>query len=417
MKKLRSIWLLTTLLCGAQALRAQALRAQGDSAGRVMRTQEDSAGRVTRAQEDTAKKEHKFTVKGYLKYLELASFTGDATKLITDQLIHNRLNLRYQPDAYWNLRLEVRNRIYYGQLVQSYPGFDSLVTSGGGTLDLSRNWVARNAVLANSTIDRASVEYSRGKWDITAGRQRINWGINTVWTPNDIFNTFNYFDFDYEERPGSDAARVQYNFTGSSSLELAASPGKTPGKDIAAALLHLNRWSYDFQVFSGVYQQDITAGAGWAGNIGGAGFKGEFSYFDPLRKNADTAAFVTSLSVDYAFRDGIYVLVSGLYNSQGGNSLINITQLQSATLSAKNIFPFRYTAFAEASYSFSPILKSSFAGMYSPSGNSLILLPTLTYSIANNWTLDLVAQSFFSRQDGSYRGIGTSLYLRIKWGF
>ena len=72
-----------------------------------------------------------------------------------------------------------------------------------------------------------------------------------------------------------------------------------------------------------------------------------------------------------------------------------MTQLTASTLSAKNIFPFKYTLFAEVSYSFSPIFKGSLGGMYSLSGNSLIILPTITYSIAENWVLDLVGQSFY----------------------
>jgi hypothetical protein len=110
-------------------------------------------------------------------------------------------------------------------------------------------------------------------------------------------------------------------------------------------------------------------------------------------------------------------MVSGLFNTQGKDSMINITELESATLSAKNIFPFKYTGFTEISYSFSPIFKANLGGMYSTSGNSLILLPSLTYSISNNWVLDLVGQSFFSRQANNYESIGTSIYLRFKWGF
>ncbi|HEY8782454.1 MAG TPA: hypothetical protein VIM16_12600 [Mucilaginibacter sp.] len=371
------------------------------------------------AQNDTAKQAkkhaHKFTVNGYLKYLEQISFVRDPTNLQTNDLIHNRLNFHYQPDDHFNFRLEVRNRIYYGELVKNYPGFASLVTGQNGIFNLSENWVNKNSVLFNSTIDRASAEYIGGKWDITLGRQRINWGINTVWTPNDIFNTFNYFDFDYEERPGSDAARVQYAFTPSSSLELAISPGKTANQNIGAVMYRFNKWNYDFQVFSGVYQQNFTAGAGWAGNIKDAGFKGEVSYF--ASNKPDSTALAASLSVDYAFKNGIYVLVSGLYNSLGKDSLVNITQLTSSTLSAKNIFPFKYTLFAEASYSFTPIFKASLGGMYSLSGNSIIILPTITYSIAENWVLDLVGQSFYSQQNGNYRPLGNSIYLRVKWGF
>jgi len=369
------------------------------------------------AQNDSVKHTDKFTVKGYVKYLEQASFAGNSTKVMTDELIHNRLNFRYQPDDHFNFRLEVRNRLYYGELVKSYPGFASLVTSSNETFNLSENWINKNSVLFNSTIDRASAEYIDKKWDITLGRQRINWGVNTVWTPNDIFNTFNFFDFDYEERPGSDAARVQYAVNSSSSLDLAVSPGKTNAQNIEALMYHLNKWNYDMQAFSGICRQDFTAGAGWAGNIRNAGFKGEISYFTPYRHFSDSASIAATLSLDYSFKNGIYILVSGLYNGLGKDSLINIAQLTSESLSAKNIFPFKYTAFAEISYSFTPIFKASIGGMYSPAGNSMILIPTLTYSISDNWVLDLTGQSFFSEQNGSYHSLGSSIYLRVKWGF
>jgi hypothetical protein len=369
------------------------------------------------AQNDSTSHAHKFTLNGYIKYLDEVSFAGNATDLETVELLHNRLNFRYQPDSNFNFRLEIRNRIYYGELVQGYPNFAALETTNYETVDLSKNWVNQNSVVFNTTIDRASAEYLNGKWDITLGVQRINWGISTVWTPNDIFNTFNYFDFDYEERPGTDAARVQYNFTPSSSLDLAYSPGRVPAQNIEALMYHFNNWGYDFQAFSGVYHEDYIAGLGWAGNIAGAGFKGEISYFTPYQHFSDSGSIAASLSFDYGFSNGIYIMVSGLYNSSGTDSMPNIAQLTTEQLSAKNIFPFRYTGFAEITYSFTPILKASLGGMYSPSGNSIIVLPTVTYCISDNWVLDLIGQSFFSEQSAGYRPLGNGVYMRIKWGF
>ncbi len=376
--------------------------------------QSDSTKQATN---DSLNKDHKFTVNGYIKYLEQISFVSDITNLQTLDLLHNRLNFKYKPDDHFTFRLEVRNRIYYGDAVKAYPGFAALETAQNGIVGLSENWVNKNSMLFNSTIDRASAEYINGKWDITLGRQRVNWGISTVWTPNDIFNTFNYFDFDYEERPGTDAARLQYNLTPSSSLDAAFSPGRTAAQNVGALMYHFNKWGYDFQAFSGVYQKNFTAGAGWAGNIKDAGFKGEVTYFAPGHGGADGASIAATLSVDYAFKNGIYVMVSGLYNKLGTDSLLNITQLTASTLSAKNIFPFKYTLFSEISYSFSPILKASLGGMYSLSGNSLIVLPSLTYSISDNWVLDLIGQSFYSQQDGGYKPLGNGIYLRLKWGF
>jgi len=134
----------------------------------------------------------------------------------------------------------------------------------------------------NSTIDRALINYSKGKWDITLGRQRVNWGMNLVWNPNDIFNTYNFLDFDYEERPGSDALRVQYYLGDFSKIEVSAKKGRSKDDYIIAGMYKFNISSYDIQFITGVYQKDWMFGAGWAGNLKDAGFKGEISYFVPM---------------------------------------------------------------------------------------------------------------------------------------
>ena len=57
------------------------------------------------------------------------------------------------------------------------------------------------------------------------GRQRINWGVNLAWNPNDLFNAYSLIDFDYQERPGSDAIRFQYYMGDLSVLNLQYNPG------------------------------------------------------------------------------------------------------------------------------------------------------------------------------------------------
>ena len=86
-----------------------------------------------------------------------------------------------------------------------------------------------------------------------------------------------------------------YEINASSAIELAVSPGKTFNQSTEAIMYHYNKWNYDFQVFSGIYQKDFTVGAGWAGNIIGAGFKGEVSYFTPYRNFFDSTALAASL--------------------------------------------------------------------------------------------------------------------------
>ncbi len=92
------------------------------------------------------------------------------------------------------------------------------------------------------------------KFQVTLGRQRINWGQTFVWNPNDIFNAYSYFDFDYIERPGSDAVRLQY-FPSSSSVAEFAVKVDDENDITAAGLYRFNKWGYDIQFLAGLCQQ------------------------------------------------------------------------------------------------------------------------------------------------------------------
>ena len=120
-----------------------------------------------------------------------------------------------------------------------------------------------------------------------AGRQRVNWGVNLVWNPNDVFNTFSYFDFDYEERPGTDAVRVQYYTGVTSSAELVYKMGKKCQRNGFGRLVSFHHnWNYDFQFLGGWVGTDFVAGTGWSGDIRGAGFRGEITQFVPRKSRS-----------------------------------------------------------------------------------------------------------------------------------
>jgi hypothetical protein len=240
--------------------------------------------------------------------------------------------------------------------------------------------------------------------------------MNLVWNPNDIFNTYNFLDFDYEERPGSDAVRIQY-FTGDfSKVELTAKRGEKEDDLIAAGMYKFNKWTYDIQFLTGVYQKDWVIGTGWAGNLKEAGFKGEVSYFVPYEDYPGSENVVSaSISVDYAFAEGLYVNSSMLYNSSDNNSFSTIEDLALARVTAKNLMPFRYSYFLQLSKEFTPIFSGTANFIYSPTRHSLIVMPSLTYSLATNWDLNFTGQSFFELED--YESLGNSFYLRLRYSF
>ncbi|WP_421803045.1 hypothetical protein [Flagellimonas sp.] len=361
-------------------------------------------------------KEHKLVLNGYVKNLHQLQFVDNLNQLQWTTLVHNRLNFGYTPSKSISLRLEFRNRIFYGDAVSNFPGFSELMGMDNGWVDMTWNYGESGHMLFITSIDRASVRYSKGNWDVTLGRQRVNWGQNLIWNPNDIFNTYNFLDFDYEERPGSDAVRIQYYTGDFSKVELAAKKGRLKDDYIVALLYGFNKWSYDFQLIAGIYKNDWVMGTGWSGNLKNMGFKGEVSYFVPRTNYLDAEnVWSASISLDYGFKNGLYIYGSALYNGSSTDLGGSIENLALSGITAKNLMPFEFSGYLQLAKEFSPIFSGSFSTVYSPTNHSVIVIPTLTYSLANNWEMDLISQSFF--EFNGYKSLGHGIFFRIRWSF
>ena len=359
-----------------------------------------------------------FHVSGYIKDLQSATFTDNAKSLITGNYIHNRINFKWDITEHLHLRLEARNRLYYGEQVKNTYQFGKFIDADNGYFDLSYNIINDTSIVLNTALDRALFNWSDKKIDVTIGRQRINWGINLVWNPNDIFNTFNYFDFDYEERPGSDAVRIQYNTGIFSSVQMAYKPAKNSNQQVGAIMYKTNLRKYDLQNFAGVYQQDVVVGTGWAGNIKQTGFIGEASYFHKYKNVADTnGVLIASFSFDQTFKNDYFVMASYLYNSNGKDLLYGVSDFNRINLSAKNLMPFSHTFFAHVTKAFNPLVSAGFSTMFSPMKNTLILFPTVNISVSDDWELALIGQSFFADVNKVYRTLGNAVYLRLRWSY
>ena len=361
-------------------------------------------------------KEEKLYLTGYIKNLHQFSFVDKLEQLQWTALLHNRLNFKYIPSEEITFRLELRNRFFYGDNVKNIFGYSGMISNDNGITDLSWNIIDNKDILFNTTVERVLVNYIKDNWDITLGRQRVNWGMNLVWNPNDIFNTYNFLDFDYEERPGSDAIRIQYYLGDFSKIEVAAKKGIGKDNHIVAAMYKFNSGSYDIQLLTAIYQQDWVIGTGWAGNLKNAGFKGEISYFVPYENYFNSENVMSaSVSVDYGFKKGLYINSSILYNSSANDASSDLAALLYNSLTAKNLMPYTYSGFLQLAKEFTPILKGSLSTIYSPTNQSVIIMPSLDYSIATNWELNFTGQSFFEFQD--YQTIGNSMFVRLRWSF
>lgn len=366
-------------------------------------------------------------LKGYVKNMSTFFFIDDEFSLdpalpaipidalFQENLFHNRLNFSW----YWNdnftFKTEIRNRMISGDFTRILgDAYEDFLDDGNDYLDLSLETVTSKGMAFQSMIDRLYLEYAGAKWEVRLGRQRVNWGINTLWNPNDIFNAFAFTDFDYEERPGSDALRVRY-FTGfASSIEIAAKAFDDFDEATIAGLWKFNQWNYDFQIMAGLAQRDLVFGGGWAGSLKNAGFKGEFSYFRSLEDDIDDS-FGATIAVDYMFQNSLYLSGGFLYNSSGRNAAGS--EILNFEISARNLYPYEFTVMTQALYPFHPLLNGALVLLYSPGeAHALFLTPTLTYSIADNWDLDMVGQFVFNKEE-KFRSPVQGLFVRTKFSF
>ena len=180
-----------------------------------------------------------------------------------------------------------------------------------------------------------------------------------------------------------------------------------------------NEWDYDFQLFSGVMVDDYVLGGGWSGNISGANFSGELTYFRDKENFSDTTGqLVSSIGATYTFPNDIYLHGEFLYNSAGttGNAggFIN---LFTKPYNAKNLSPAKYSLFGDISYPITPLIQLDLSSIFNPSDKSFYIGPFVDISLTDSIYLLFAGQFFFGNPGTEWGDFGEFYYLRLKWNF
>ena len=365
-------------------------------------------------------KTRNWTLNGHLQNLGTLWVQDWDGKWQTMDQIKNRFDFRWYPVEGLAVHAGMRNNITFGMIPQMYyPFLANLAVIDPGYLDMTRMVAKDTSYYMTSNFDRLNISFSKGNFQATVGRQRINWGIGYVWTPNDIFNTYDYFDFDYVERPGCDAVHLQYYTSATSSVEAAVKVDSRERMTLAG-MYRFNRWNYDFQFLGGYMTGDYVLGAGWSGNIKGAGFTGEMGYFHPEESFDDTTGvFIASIGANYTFRNSLMLQFEGLYNSDGtsGPAGMGAAFFVIREVSAKTFTLARFSLFGNISYPVTPLFTASLAAMYNPDDRSVFTGPTLNYSVTSNIELMVTGQLFFGEPGTEFGDYGKLAYARLKWSF
>jgi hypothetical protein len=356
---------------------------------------------------------------GYISDMPGLQYSSLVDKGEFSNQLHNRLNFKWQPNTSLTAALEFRTRLYYYGTDADMTSYFKVFEQDAGIIGLSKNIISGSNYLLNISVDRLWVDYNKNKWQLTLGRQRINWGQTFVWNPNDIFNTYNYLDFDYIEKPGSDAFRVQYYTSETGKAELVVKADSS-GKPTVAGLYRFNRWNYDFQFISGLTSDnDVVIGSGWAGQLVKGGFRGEISYFMPTNEFLQhNGKLTSSVGWDFMFKNSLFLQIECLFNgNKSDSSAFNIFENNAFRISAKNPFLSNFSYFVSAGYPVTPLLTGSLSAILNPHNKVYILIPSLDFNALQNLDLSVIAQIIaFKSQPDNFSSV-SMWFFRVKYSF
>ncbi len=357
---------------------------------------------------------------GYFKNLASGSrsyFTQDAWG---DNLDRVRLTYDGRHGERIAVHLDYDNEVHAGNLT-ALPDFEIVRgRQSGAWLDLQHVFADGRHAYWDTSLYRGYVALHAGGATLTAGRQRIGWGTARFWSPMDMFNPISPLQVESEERQGVDAALVALRSPGALRWNIVYAPQNGFRRSTSAVRISRTMHNYDFDVAAARIGEDWVAGFDFAGQLHGAGLRGETTYRrrHPIPGSNPIStqdAFRLTAGSDYAFAGGLYLAMEYFYN-QGQPDLGVNRPLDPAVLLrfSSEIFTLhRHFISGGASYPLTPLWKLETYAVGDLAGHSAVVLPRVSHNLTANTDLNFGAQLFASSRTGEFHGLSDLVYLEL----
>ena len=253
---------------------------------------------------------------------------------------------------------------------------DSLVHTQTNRGDFS-SWMA---------VDRVNISLRFSRFDLTVGRQAISLGTTYFWNPIDLLTNFSPYEFDRDYKPGVDAAKADMALGELSGISLIYAAGKDFDFNKSALLLRpfTNLFNFDLSMTTGWYRRDGFIGFDFSGEVGpGIGLRGALAYFDAYRDTDFVQAVVGS---EYRFTNNFYLSGEYFYNGFGTTDTSRyLSKVLSDRILEGDLYNIsRHYLGVIGIYEVTPLLNLSLATIVNLIDGSLLIDPTVIYSISDN---------------------------------
>ncbi len=268
----------------------------------------------------------------------------------------------------------------------------------GGSSLLPFEWTARqnSGFVWRHGLDRAHLQVSLPRADITIGRQALSWGAGRLWTPADLFVAFSPVTIDQEFKPGIDAVRARVPLDQFSQIEAVYAVFGVDFRHHAIGLRgQTSVRDFDLGLMAGKFFHDLVLGPSFAGEVRGVGIRGAFTFTrNSAGRVQEARTFVRAVSsLDYRFLSGLYGLLEYYYNGFGQTDAGAYPRLfSSRRLARGEIFNLgRHYLGGLLNYDFHPLVRGSLFGQWNLLDLSGLVGPLIIVSLSDEADLRLGA--------------------------
>jgi len=255
------------------------------------------------------------------------------------------------------------------------------------------------SLVENINISRLAIWLGPENFRITAGKQRLYWGVGRVFRPLDVFNPTNFFEPGYE-RPGSNAILGYYSIGNLSSI-----------RTICLPELNFKKSFYGIRFGTNLVRNDIGINFMHRSlnrrTIVGAEITGDIvvGYWTELSYNwEDTINYAkASVGIDYTFPWLIYTMAEFFYDGSGVTNPQNYDN--SKILAGERITLAQKYLYLTIGSIPNPFLRPSLNSIINLDDKGLILIPQLQYSIYENTELTMGLNFFLGANDSEFKNI------------
>ncbi len=362
-----------------------------------------------------------FGINGYL--FNLASFTHsyqnslyNLIEIPSSNSYTDLLRARFKPILNINDNLRIEAQYEFNGMVSDRNLFvlTEISENRRQLFKIAQNIYTDEHSVINHYLDRFYIKYNDDFMAVTAGRQRISWGVGRIWQPTDLFNPLNPANFSKIEKDGADAVSAKFFLGYFTDIEIVYNPTMSKYSDNFGARFRTNISEYDMSLLGGRFDNRNILGLDFTGNLFDAGLRGEAIYsFNSDDGIKDFLKFIIGL--DYQFNSELYALIEYQHNGEGSSDKLNYDFIRLANAEILNVAK-NYLAI-NAAYRLNDSGTLGASNIINFDDGSGLSALSYIYQYSQNLQFNASAMLTYGSKGSEYRFYPLSVYLISEYYF